>query len=162
MHVQVSSILLNLAYRKKKRSQVDSAHRGQAWGTSAFRSPDKPLFVYESPRMVIIPLASGLLQPSCSQPGAFCGTSRPNAPVCLAPGGVCQAANVTARAGGLLHRRFTLASLRWHCSSLLHCPSGCPAWQLASTAPYGERTFLRLDLPIRDHLNDLNAQPILA
>ena len=27
----------------------------------------------------------------------------------LAPGGVCLAANITARAGGLLHRLFTLA-----------------------------------------------------
>jgi hypothetical protein len=27
----------------------------------------------------------------------------------LAPGGVYPAANITARAGGLLHRRFTLA-----------------------------------------------------
>ena len=30
----------------------------------------------------------------------------------LAPGGVCLAANITARAGGLLHHRFTLALSR--------------------------------------------------
>ena len=27
-------------------------------------------------------------------------------------------------------------------TSLLHFPSGCPAWPLASTVPYGGRTFL--------------------
>ncbi len=31
--------------------------------------------------------------------------------LCLAPGGVCQAADITAGAGGLLHHRFTLAAL---------------------------------------------------
>ena len=36
------------------------------------------------------------------------GTSRPFALLGLAPGGVCLAGDITAAAGGLLHRRFTL------------------------------------------------------
>jgi hypothetical protein len=66
----------------------------------------------------------------------------------LAPGGVCLAADITADAGGLLHHRFTLTFARHSAqpqfTSLLHVPSGFPAWLLASTAPYGVRTFLSL------------------
>lgn len=63
----------------------------------------------------------------------------------LAPGGVCLAANITARAGGLLHHLFTLAPCKQGAiRSLLHLPSGFPAWLLASTAPCGVRTFLIL------------------
>lgn len=62
----------------------------------------------------------------------------------LAPGGVCRASDVTAAAGGLLHRRFTLAGqvpARQY-ASLLHFPSGYPARLLAGTVLYGVRTFL--------------------
>jgi len=48
----------------------------------------------------------------------------------LAPGGVCLAAHVTARAGRLLHDRFTLAwTLARPSQSALCCtlPSGRPA-----------------------------------
>ena len=66
----------------------------------------------------------------------------------LAPGGVCLAAGIATGAGGLLHHRFTLAQRKHkasvtHCTSLWHLPSGSPAWPLASTVPYGARTFLR-------------------
>jgi hypothetical protein len=63
----------------------------------------------------------------------------------LAPGGVCLAAGITASAGSLLHYLFTLTPLRTAqeaIRSLLHLPSGCPAWPLASTVPCGVRTFL--------------------
>src|SRR6476659_250077 len=59
----------------------------------------------------------------------------------LAPGGVYLAARVTPDAGALLPHRFTLACARSERTraepsavcSLLHCPSGHPAWPLAST-----------------------------
>ena len=65
----------------------------------------------------------------------------------LAPGGVCLAAGIATGAGGLLHHRFTLALRKrkasvTQCTSLWHLPSGSPAWPLASTVPYGARTFL--------------------
>lgn len=51
--------------------------------------------------------------------------------------------------GELLPHRFTLTFLRVSCEplrlavySLLHFPSGCPAWPLASILPYEVRTFL--------------------
>ena len=45
----------------------------------------------------------------------------------LAPGGVCLAADITADAGGLLHRRFTLAPHAVEQStSLLHFAVGSP------------------------------------
>jgi hypothetical protein len=82
----------------------------------------------------------------------------------LAPGGVCRAAPVARDAGGLLLHRFTLACSRTRrfeeirlseppagfrrslpssaVCSLLHFPSGHPAWALPSTLPCGVRTFL--------------------
>ncbi len=63
----------------------------------------------------------------------------------LAPGGVCLAADITAHAGGLLHHLFTLTRTYVQAiRSLLHLPSGYPAWPLASTVPCGVRTFLYL------------------
>ena len=66
----------------------------------------------------------------------------------LAPDGVYRAAAVACDAGGLLHHRFTLAcdaSRRPSAvCSLLHCPSGRPAWPLASIVPCGVRTFLNV------------------
>ena len=65
----------------------------------------------------------------------------------LAPGGVCRSAAVAGDAGGLLHHRFTLACALYGPSavcSLLHFPSGRPAWKLSSTLPCGVRTFLGL------------------
>src|SRR5688572_32977635 len=62
----------------------------------------------------------------------------------LAPGGVCLAAPVARRTGGLLHHRFTLTALRRGRRSVL-CgtdPAGCPGWLLATTLPCGARTFL--------------------
>ena len=83
----------------------------------------------------------------------------------LAPDGVYLAVPVTRHAGGLLPHRFTLACItdRFRSAgeglpspnvspvgrhapsavcSLLHCPSGCPAWVLPSVMPCGVRTFL--------------------
>jgi len=62
----------------------------------------------------------------------------------LAPDGVCRAVPVTGDAGGLLPHRFTLACVLRPSAvcSLLHFPSGCPAWELPSIMPYGVRTFL--------------------
>ncbi len=64
----------------------------------------------------------------------------------LAPGGVCLSNDITAAAGGLLHRRFTLAvrllRSRQQYTSLLHYPSGRPARPLAGAMLYGVRTFL--------------------
>ena len=61
----------------------------------------------------------------------------------LAPGGVYLAIAITRDAGGLLHRRFTLTNA---CAlavfSLWHCPAGHPGLLLATTLPYGARTFL--------------------
>ena len=65
----------------------------------------------------------------------------------LAPDGVCRAATVTCRAGGLLHHRFTLArrgrsrGRRVDCS-LWHWPAGLPEWALPTILPCGVRTFL--------------------
>src|SRR5690349_18587462 len=64
----------------------------------------------------------------------------------LAPGGVCLAAPVARRTGGLLHHRFTLTGPRRSTNrrSVL-CgtdPAGCPGWLLATTLPCGARTFL--------------------
>jgi len=62
----------------------------------------------------------------------------------LAPGGVYQAAAVTCRAGGLLHRRFTLTprTRRGAVCFLWHCPAGHPGSALPTTLPCGARTFL--------------------
>ena len=59
---------------------------------------------------MIIYLGRRLLAASSSIPGA--GRVAPVRLLCLAPGGGCLAADITARAGGLLHHRFTLAALR--------------------------------------------------
>ena len=65
-------------------------------------------------------------------------------PLDLAPGGVYQAAAVTCRAGGLLHRRFTLTprTRRGAVCFLWHCPAGHPGSALPTTLPCGARTFL--------------------
>src|SRR5690348_6050382 len=68
----------------------------------------------------------------------------------LAPGGVYRATEVTLDAGALLPHRFTLACepvtrrrpTPSAVCSLWHCPSGHPAWPLASTLPCGAPTFL--------------------
>ena len=51
-------------------------------------------------------IANSLVRPTRTSDG----TSRPFALLGLAPGGVYLASDITAAAGGLLHRRFTLAS----------------------------------------------------
>ena len=64
----------------------------------------------------------------------------------LAPGGACQAAPVTGRAGALLPHLFTFACAAGGRPSavcfLWRFPSGHPAWALPSTAARGARTFL--------------------
>jgi len=63
----------------------------------------------------------------------------------LAPGGVCLAATITGRAGGLLHRRFTLTRVeRPHrqYASLLHCSVGLPRLAVSQ-----HRTLWRADFP---------------
>ena len=61
----------------------------------------------------------------------------------LAPGGVYLATPVTWRAGGLLHHRFTLTTGEPVAVCFLwHCPAGHPGWPLATTLPFGVRTFL--------------------
>src|SRR6266404_7287207 len=67
----------------------------------------------------------------------------------LAPGGVYRADPVTRVAGALLPHRFTLTTRSAVAGGLVavsflwHCPWGCPPWPLASTPPFGARTFLR-------------------
>jgi len=67
----------------------------------------------------------------------------------FAPGGVYLAGLVAQVAGGLLHHRFTLApravpegTAYEAVCSLWHCPAGRPGWLLATTLPFGARTFL--------------------
>ncbi|GAB3566518.1 hypothetical protein GCM10027405_25610 [Arthrobacter alkaliphilus] len=67
----------------------------------------------------------------------------------LAPGGVYLAFPVTRKAGGLLHRRFTLTCRRLRGRKrgravcfLWHWPAGYPEWVLPTTLPCGARTFL--------------------
>ena len=95
---------------------------------------------------------TGLLGDHPSGPAVACRLVRPTRDLIggqppsllgLAPGGVCQAATVARGAGGLLHHRFTLAGDHSPAVfSLLHFPSGHPAWELPSTLPCGVRTFL--------------------
>ena len=110
--------------------------------------------------MVIISLGLSLLAASCSLPGrqteraipysvtSLKGQSKNSALLGLAPDGVCPASDITAAAGGLLHRRFTLTVRQYagrQYASLLHLPSGFPARLLAGIVLYGVRTFLSLD-----------------
>ena len=68
---------------------------------------------------------------------------RRNAHLGLAPGGVYLATSVTRGAGGLLHHRFTLTGAQTPAvCSLWHCPAGHPGLPLATTLPFGARTFL--------------------
>ena len=65
----------------------------------------------------------------------------------LAPDGVYRADLVTQVAGGLLHHRFTLTSRAGGPAYeavcfLWHCPADHSGWPLATTLPYGARTFL--------------------
>jgi hypothetical protein len=84
------------------------------------------LYPHAKHEAVIISLAPELLPASSSIPGA--GRAAPLRLLCLAPGGVCLAADITASAGGLLHRRFTLTpySRRMQYTSLLHYAVGLP------------------------------------
>ena len=86
----------------------------------------------------------------------------------LAPDGVCRAVAVSCGAGGLLPHRFTLACARRPSAvcSLLHFPSGHPAWELPSILPCGVRTFLnplqRADCDRPADSQDWNATPAAA
>ena len=95
---------------------------------------------------MIIYLGRRLLAASSSIPGA--GRVAPVRLLCLAPGGGCLAADITAGAGGLLHHRFTLAALAdGNIPLCCPIPSGRPARLLAGTAPCGGRTFLDAAAP---------------
>ena len=59
----------------------------------------------------------------------------------LAPDGVYQADAVARNAGELLPHLFTLTAYA-AVSFLWHFPAGHPGWLLATTLPYGARTFL--------------------
>jgi hypothetical protein len=101
-----------------------------------------------------LPAATIHLRPSL--PTAWCGLPADSGgppsivragtlrrPSGLAPGGVCRAGRVAPTAGGLLHRRFTLADPNGSAvCSLWHCPAGHPGWALPTTLPCGARTFL--------------------
>ena len=68
-------------------------------------------------RLPLPAASSGLPAGSGGPPSNACAappTRKPSrtAPLDLAPGGVCRATRVTSRAGGLLHRRFTLTAGR--------------------------------------------------
>src|SRR5690606_12083230 len=86
-------------------------------------------------------VTAGLLRPTRDSIGG-----PPASLLGLAPGGVCRAGPVARSAGGLLLHPFTLACARRPSAvcSLLHFPSGHPAWELPSTLPCGVRTFLGL------------------
>ena len=89
-------------------------------------------------------VAAGLKRPI---PGVMAGRASPSPLLGLAPGGVCRAAPVSRKRGGLLPHRFTLARTGpgvrpLAVSSLWHFPSGYPAQALPGTPPYGARTFL--------------------
>ena len=77
----------------------------------------------------------------------------------LAPGGVCIAASITTRAGGLLHHRFTLA----HCWAI-HL-SVALSIGLPRPAVSRHRTLWRADFPPsaeaeRDHPVNLDTRPL--
>jgi hypothetical protein len=105
----------------------------------------KPRSVTPPRGVAVIYLGRRLPAASSSLPGAERTT--PLRLLGLAPGEVCLAAPVTRDAGGLLHRRFTLAGppCRADLGNTFLCgtiPSGHPAWPLASTVLCGARTFL--------------------
>jgi hypothetical protein len=63
----------------------------------------------------------------------------------LAPGGVCRAATVTRRTGGLLPHRFTLTAPGGAAVCFLwHCPASHLGWVLPTTLLCGVRTFLEV------------------
>lgn len=76
-----------------------------------------------------------------AHPALFAGRAAPMRLLGLAPGGVCLAADITARAGGLLHRRFTLT----HCWAI-HI-SVALAVGLPRLAVSQHRTLWRADFP---------------
>lgn len=90
---------------------------------------------------------------------------RARRPLGLAPGGVYRATPVTRGAGGLLHHLFTLTRLgipnRAVCF-LWHFPAGRPGLPLATTLPYGVRTFLDGDTPRRDRPADSSTNSCYA
>jgi hypothetical protein len=62
-----------------------------------------------------------------AHPALFVERAAPMRLLGLAPGGVCLAADITADAGGLLHRRFTLTPhMAEQYTSLLHFAVGSP------------------------------------
>ena len=100
---------------------------------------------------------------SCSTPGAFCGTSRPNAPAWpCSRWGLPGREHHCPRRWSLTPPFHPRRACAWHCTSLLRFPSGCPAWPLASTAPCGERTFLPPDQQGSDHPANLDTRSLYA
>lgn len=85
---------------------------------------------------------------SSSTPGAFCGAGRTPAPAWP-----CSRWGLPGRRH-CCHRRWSLTppfhphpAFAGQYTSLLHLPSGFPAWPLASTVPCGGRTFLGRSTP---------------
>ena len=60
----------------------------------------------------------------------------------LAPGGGCLAARITADAGGLLHRLFTITTLRWLSVSMALIRQVAPSRGFPGAVLCGVRTFL--------------------
>ena len=119
-----------------------------AAGGRAGAEPVVSRILFSVDRRRVIPLGRRSPAASSGLPGS--GAGHAIAPLFgLAPCGVCRAIPVARDAGGLLPHRFTLArtgaSPRRPLAvcSLLHFPSGHPAWALPSALPCGVRTFLR-------------------
>src|SRR6187431_672277 len=65
----------------------------------------------------------------------------------LAPSGVYLAIAVTSNAVSSYLTLSPLPPLRAAVFFLWHCPAGHPGWPLATTLPYGARTFLGAGFP---------------
>jgi len=142
--------------RRGRAVMVQPSHRWRCW--LADESVDKPDSVRSLPTVAIIHLRPLLPAAWCDPPGgsgeqpSSASADARTRPFDLAPGGVYRAIPVTWDAGGLLHRRFTLASVsmrrlasHWWSEAvcfLWHCPAGHPGWALPTTLLCGVRTFL--------------------
>lgn len=113
----------------------------------------KPSSVPRSRAAAVIPLGAVLPRRSSCRPGSTVGhrwralAGPPGSLLGIAPDGVYRADARHRGRGALLPHLFTLTAsrpkaLRAAVCSLWHCPSGRPAWPLASILPCGARTFL--------------------
>jgi len=129
--------------------------------TNAVRRFDVLRPTYKPPSVVddhlSAPPVTGWSQ--AAHPALFAGRAAPMRLLGLAPGGVCPAAGITARAGGLLHHRFTLA----HCWAIYL--SVALAVGLPRLAVSQHRALWRADFPPpagagSDHPVSLNTPPL--